>query len=143
MILEECVRKQPKKKCLYIGTATGYIFIGTVRQYQEEIDRVDEDLKASFKLNAFSVAGDLWCAIDKLARVDSTEEKVEHWEKVNNRMAALESIAKRALAYKGLRTRRVKSVCDLERGRQILVDGSEHGNFWSEEEYEAVYRKPE
>jgi hypothetical protein len=143
MTLEEAVKLLPSSTIIAIGAQCAFVFIGTVNEYEEKIDEIEDGIV--FEPYISSV-GPRMKRAERLAAL--TREA--RWNKKNmyglhRKLKALTAMVKElstSLVYTGqympLRSREVRELWynNYDRRFHILVEGMEEGKYWLKEECE-------
>ena len=137
MILDKYMKNIKPNENIYIGSGSGYLFIGTLRQYKIDFDKISQD--ATRQLNK---------TIERLnALVEHINQEID---KANQELDGhnLPKIKERLTRTKKSLYERIvldsyKKVMVDEPGTAIIIRGSENGRFWLRSEYEQVKKEAE
>ena len=119
--LDEAVKKFPADYTIRIGAGSGYLFIGTKKEYKRDIDRISES-----------------CLCKAKNKIQQAEAKCVNKKEL---LAAMEKLDQ----FVHLRVRPVidcyeSDLPDAVDTWSLIIDGDEQGNNWTEAEYRKDYK---
>ena len=124
-----------------IGSASAFFFIGTKRDYENKIDKISVSFVDYNKGLMDKYKSLIENAIEILIRHESTtKERVEAIGKLKKYYCPYKKCEKYLNTYTPLSDRKVKDAylkINKEHGICISVDGTESGNYWNKEEWDA------
>lgn len=141
MRLEQFIDTQSDDQLLFIGSASGYFFVGTPREFKESREEVEEKIKKRFRLSYMDKARD----VRKLLTVIKVSEDPEEYatvleiraRQIRDELEKLNRMNERLTEFQPLNERIVKDYYHKALGGlAIIVDGQEDGRYWTKEEWD-------
>lgn len=145
MRLEQFIDTQSSDQLLFIGSSSGFFFIGTPKEFKERHETVQEKIKRRYRYSAMDRKRDL----EKLmTTVDVKDDPIEYAKALEARardirevQEKLERMNERLFNFQPLKDRIVRDYYHKELGGiAVIVDGQEEGRFWTKEEWDSVYK---
>ena len=130
-ILDAVMSKMSEEKTVFIGAASGYLFIGTMKEYRADFPAIEAEADEALK-NTTKKINEL---IEEINAAISEEN--EHLDGIK-----LKEIQRNLTEVKKtLREREVLEVYEKildgnESGTAVIIRGSERGRYWFRKEYE-------
>lgn len=140
--LDEAVQEMGDDVILHIGSESGFVFVGTKKQYEQMIDRISDHYHKFFMEAKNRYTRKIKKYSDKLREL----EKSEYYEKELRMITESLRTYKRYLKqicnvlnrFKPMRERAAKEVYKRisKDGIVILIEGDETGKYWNKQEWE-------
>lgn len=130
-ILDAVMSKMSEEKTVFIGAASGYLFIGTMEEYRADFPAIEAEADEALK-NTTKKINEL---IEEINAAISEENEHLDGIKLNEIQRNLTEVKKT------LREREVLEVYEKildgnESGTAVIIRGSERGRYWFRKEYE-------
>lgn len=130
-ILDAVMSKMSEEKTVFIGAASGYLFIGTMKEYRADFPAIEAEADEALK-NTTKKINEL---IEEINAAISEENEHLDGIKLNEIQRNLTEVKKK------LREREVLEVYEKildgnESGTAVIIRGSERGRYWFRKEYE-------
>lgn len=130
-ILDAVMSKMSEEKTVFIGAASGYLFIGTMKEYRADFPAIEAEADEALK-NTTKKINEL---IEEINAAISEENEHLDGIKLNEIQRNLTEVKKT------LREREVLEVYEKildgnESGTAVIIRGSERGRYWFRKEYE-------
>lgn len=130
-ILDAVMSKMSEEKTVFIGAASGYLFIGTMKEYRADFPAIEAEADEALK-NTTRKINEL---IEEINAAISEENEHLDGIKLNEIQRNLTEVKKT------LREREVLEVYEKildgnESGTAVIIRGSERGRYWFRKEYE-------
>lgn len=130
-ILDTVMSKMSEEKTVFIGAASGYLFIGTMKEYRADFPAIEAEADEALK-NTTKKINEL---IEEINAAISEENEHLDGIKLNEIQRNLTEVKKT------LREREVLEVYEKildgnESGTAVIIRGSERGRYWFRKEYE-------
>lgn len=130
-ILDAVMSKMSEEKTVFIGAASEYLFIGTMKEYRADFPAIEAEADEALK-NTTKKINEL---IEEINAAISEENEHLDGIKLNEIQRNLTEVKKT------LREREVLEVYEKildgnESGTAVIIRGSERGRYWFRKEYE-------
>lgn len=144
--LDRTVSKLPPQETLYIGSASGFFFIGTVTEFERKIDGITDRYRESFRKTAISHENRLHGMTHECLKKKDDENAFEFaqrlidlGEAIKREIKTADKARKRNAEFTDIRDRKVSDIYEkgIYHGIAIIVDGAENGGYWTKEEWES------
>lgn len=150
--LDDTVKSYGKDDVLYIGSQSGFFFIGDKTEYEKRIDDISSKYETALASRLSAAQKDFENMTDKLLYLKKAEsetiieyaDRVQRTGKEYKRLhSLLPKIKEEKENFTALRTREVKDSYskEVEGGFAIIIEGNEIGGYWMKSEWDAEHNE--
>lgn len=144
MTLEQWRQTQKADTLISVGSRSGYMFIGTLTEYDDSIDEVSREVKAQIEKTLRSTEDTVRSvekalSAGKMRRGDISPASLQ--KRLNEFTKRRENTAAELRHFKPLRDREVLDVyprLNPDDGLCVIVEGDENGAVWFKAEYDTL-----
>ena len=134
--LDELMEHADAEETFFVGASTGYIFIGTVATYKEDIEKISSRCVKALNNEAKLINNEI-NEVNKLLLLENDEQAGVEYPAIRYKLRQI---------TKGLQKRKVietyqKILEDEEAGTAVIIRGLEGGRFWFKKEYDASKKR--
>lgn len=131
VVLNAVMAKMDEEKTVFIGAASGYLFIGSVKEYKVDFPKIEKEADEALK-NTTAKINELIGEINAAIKEENERPDGVKLKKI------LQNVTD---AKTKLRDREVLEVYDKllggnESGTAVIIRGAENGRYWFRKEYE-------
>ena len=141
--LDEAVKKMDDDEIIHIGSASGFVYIGTKQQYEQMIDSISDRCHKFFKDAKKRYTRKIKNYSEKLKSIDKESETYEKesrmiTECIQRYKRYLKQVCGVLERFKPMRERSVKEIYKRisKDGIVITMEGDETGKYWSKDEWD-------
>lgn len=145
--LDEAVREMDDNEIIHIGSASGFVYIGTKQQYDQMIDSISDRYHNFFKDAKKRYTRKIKKYSEKLKALDEESETYEKeyrmiTECVQRYKRYLKQVCGVIDRFKPMRERMVKEIYKRisKDGIVITIQGDETGKYWSKDEWDRGHK---
>ena len=137
-ILKEFMSSIAPDKTVFIGAASGYLFIGDLKAYKADFPKLEEEADKALKKSTES-ANKLIHELNK--KIDEENEHADGalMPKIQNELF----MTKKTLSEREIIETYEKILDGEESGLAVIIKGSEHGKYWFKREYDKKMIQPD
>lgn len=129
--LEELMKRVDPKETVFIGAASGYLFIGNLDTYKADFDQINADIMAKDN----SIVETCNEAIDQLNQEIERFNTFGDGEELRSIKSKLDKIKKSLYQREVVDVYR-KMMKGDDAGIAVIIRGGEPGKYWFKEEYD-------
>ena len=132
--------KKAPKTVFYIGSASGFFFIGDSKAWKECSNKINNRCKDLYEMKQLAAHKNLPKILDDIARL--ADQKKKDKNAIHARIAVLEKTMNSiSTPWVDIWDREPKKVSEKEgeSGYAIVVEGIEDGDFWLKNEFDKRY----
>lgn len=136
-ILDQYMKGIKPDEVVYIGSGSGYLFIGTLKQYKVDFEQISDDCTKQLNKTVARLNG----LVEHInEEIDKANQDLDGHElpKIKERLTK----TKKTL-YERIVLDSYKKVMEDEPGTAIIIRGSENGRFWLRSEYDRAKEERE
>lgn len=131
VVLNAVMAKMEEDKTVFIGAASGYLFIGSVKEYEVDFPEIEKKADEALKKTTSKINE----LIAKINAAINEENERPDGIKLNEILQNVKEVKTK------LRDREVLEVYDKllggnESGTAVIIRGTENGKYWFRKEYE-------
>ena len=136
--LDRFMELYAKDRTVFVGAASGYLFIGDLETYKRDIKSLDAQAKDALEKRTRLVAK-LVEEVNKLIREENERGDGTKFPIIEEKLSEIKA---------GISERRVvesyqKILRGVEAGTACIISGNEHGKYWLKSEYDALNKNVE